>query len=72
MASENLRIRFVVEVKAISFENWRFLLRNSTGRDFWLILSLWELCFWWVLGDGSNSIGADENLIQNWSHGGPH
>ena len=25
-----------------------------------------------LVGAGSNSIGADENLIQNWSHGGPH
>ena len=23
------------------------------------------------MGVGSNAIGADENLIQNWSHGGP-
>ena len=63
----------MVEVKAITFENCKVLLRNGKGITKGCLVDIFILGIVFVVGVGYNAIGfgADENLIQNWSHGGP-
>ena len=62
------------KVKAFTFENCKALLRNGKGITEGCLVDIFtHLGIVFVVGEGVgyNAIGADENLIQNWSHGGP-